>query len=560
MIPDALRRSPMSTAFRWSTRPTRRCSADESLDAIYVPLANSLHARWSIAALEAGHHVLCEKPFASNAAQAADMVAAADRTGRVLVEAYHWRYHPVASRMLELAGAIGPLVELEARFSAGIPSENVRYELDLAGGSFMDLGCYCMHMVRTIAGDPEVISATAVEGPKGIDLSMEAVLRFPDSIDAVVSCSMIGETSWPESMFVRARGRNGDLKVLNPMAPQMGHRIQADLGDGTAVDEVIESATSYEHQLRAFYRIVSGEEKPITGGADAVATMAAIDDGLYRFRAGHPVLSLTLVCRALRPTREADPVLEPCDVGHRPGCGDVGLAAGDGVPDPPVLAQCALGASDSVTPRHTRARWIGPEIESSRETSTGLPHRETTSRWNWRSSSTKSWSLSLRRDPAEKLIQALDVFRLGQSRRPGCRGRLDHAPHFQEVQHGIVAMKVDHEADRVQQHLGLQARHVGAVSLTDLENVHQGQRTHRLTQGVSGKSQCRGEFVLLGKAVAWAQAPETIIVLIFSIASSVTLTSLPLWIWPVRVPRPPGRALRADRASRTRRYIGRYIG
>ena len=251
--------------------------ADESLDAIYVPLANSLHARWSIAALEAGHHVLCEKPFASNAAQAADMVAAADRTGRVLVEAYHWRYHPVASRMLELAGAIGPLVELEARFSAGIPSENVRYQLDLAGGSFMDLGCYCMHMVRTIAGDPEVISATAVEGPKGIDLSMEAVLRFPDSIDAVVSCSMIGQTSWPESMFVRARGRNGDLKVLNPMAPQMGHRIQADLGDGSAVDEVIESATSYEHQLRAFCRIVSGEEKPLTGGADAVATMAAID-------------------------------------------------------------------------------------------------------------------------------------------------------------------------------------------------------------------------------------------------------------------------------------------
>ena len=206
--------------------------ADDSLDAIYVPLANSLHAQWTIAALEAGHHVLCEKPFASNAAQAAEMVAAAERTGRVLVEAYHWRYHPVASRMLELAGAIGPLEELETRFSAGIPSENVRYQLDLAGGSFMDLGCYCMHMVRTIAGDPEVISATAVEGPKGIDLSMEAVLRFPDSIDAVVSCSMIGQTSWPESMFVRARGRNGDLKVLNPMAPQMGHRIQADLGDG----------------------------------------------------------------------------------------------------------------------------------------------------------------------------------------------------------------------------------------------------------------------------------------------------------------------------------------
>jgi predicted dehydrogenase len=254
--------------------------ADDSLDAIYVPLANSLHAQWTIAALEAGHHVLCEKPFASNAAQAAEMVATAERTGRVLVEAYHWRYHPVASRMIELARAIGPLEELEVRFSISIPSGNIRYELALAGGSFMDLGCYCMHIARTVAGgNPRVISATAVEGPKGIDLSMEANLKFGDSLDAVVSCSMIGETSWPESMVVRARGRAGQLTVLNPMAPQWGHRIQAELADGTTIDEVIDAAgTSYDYQLRAFRRAVSGEEEPLTGGADAIATMVAIDD------------------------------------------------------------------------------------------------------------------------------------------------------------------------------------------------------------------------------------------------------------------------------------------
>lgn len=254
--------------------------ADDSLDAIYVPLANSLHAQWTIAALEAGHHVLCEKPFASNAAQAADMVATAERAGRVLMEAYHWRYHPVADRMIELAGAIGPLDELEVRFSISIPSENIRYDLALAGGSFMDLGCYCMHMARAVAGgNPRVISATAVEGPAGIDLSMETNLKFGDSLDAIVSCSMIGETSWPESMFVRARGRAGRLEVLNPMAPQWGHRIHAELADGTTVDEVIEAAgTSYDYQLRAFCRAVSGEEEPLTGGADAVATMAAIDD------------------------------------------------------------------------------------------------------------------------------------------------------------------------------------------------------------------------------------------------------------------------------------------
>jgi predicted dehydrogenase len=253
--------------------------ADDSLDAIYVPLANSLHARWTIAALESGRHVLCEKPFASNAAQAAEMVATAERAKRVLVEAYHWRYHPVADRMLELARAIGPLEHLEARFSVAIPSDNVRYDLSLAGGSFMDLGCYCMHMVRTIVGgNPRVVGATAVEGPKGIDLSMEAELKFGDSLEAVVSSSMIGVTSWPESMFVRARGRGGELHVLNPMSPQFGHRIRAELADGSTVDEVIETGTSYEYQLRAFCRVVAGEEEPITGGADAVATMAAIDD------------------------------------------------------------------------------------------------------------------------------------------------------------------------------------------------------------------------------------------------------------------------------------------
>ena len=152
---------------------------DDSLDAIYVPLANSLHAQWTIAALEAGHHVLCEKPFASNAAQAAEMVATAERTGRVLAEAYHWRYHPVADRMLELARAIGPLEELETRFSISIPPENIRYDLALAGGLLHGSRLLLhAHSPDDRRRNPRVISATAVEGPKGIDLSMETNLKF----------------------------------------------------------------------------------------------------------------------------------------------------------------------------------------------------------------------------------------------------------------------------------------------------------------------------------------------------------------------------------------------
>ncbi|HMK96634.1 MAG TPA: Gfo/Idh/MocA family oxidoreductase [Acidimicrobiales bacterium] len=252
---------------------------DASLDAVYVPLANSLHAKWSVAALEAGRHVLCEKPLASNAKQAREMVSAGDRENRVLMEAFHWRYHPVAARMIKLSKQIGPLERVEAHFNAHIPSDNIRFQFDLAGGSFMDLGCYCVHMVRTVVGEgPEVVGAYAVEGPHGIDLSMRAELSFPGGVTGVVSSSMVADrTVWPGSMVFRAWGEAGNLEVLNPMAPQFGHRITARLADGTMVDEVLESPASYEHQLRAFCQVVVDGGGALTGGADSVANMECID-------------------------------------------------------------------------------------------------------------------------------------------------------------------------------------------------------------------------------------------------------------------------------------------
>jgi len=252
---------------------------DSSLDAVYVPLANSLHAQWTIAALKVGRHVLCEKPLASNAKQAQEMVATADQEKRVLVEAFHWRYHPVADRMIALSKQIGPLQRVEAHFNVRIPTDNIRFQLELAGGSLMDLGCYCVHMVRTVVGsEPTVLRATAVEGPRGIDVSIEAELAFPDGLPAVITTSMVAEkTVWPDSMKFRASGESGEMEVLNPMAPQAGHRISATLADGTTVNVVLDTASSYEHQLRAFYKAVTGEQAAVTGGADAVANMRVID-------------------------------------------------------------------------------------------------------------------------------------------------------------------------------------------------------------------------------------------------------------------------------------------
>jgi predicted dehydrogenase len=253
--------------------------ADDSLDAVYIPLPNSLHAEWSIASLESGRHVLCEKPFAMNAAQARQMAEVAERTRRLLVEAFHWRYHPVAARMIELSRQIGPLQYAEVRFNGFAPSTDIRYQRDLGGGSFMDLGCYCIHQIRVVTGEePQVISASATEGPAGVDTTMEAELAFDSGLRAIVGSSMVDKyASWPEAMSFHLDGRDGSLDVLNPMAPQLGHRIKAQWSDGSAIDEVLDVGTSYEHQLRAFCRQMAGKEQPITGGPDAIATMVAID-------------------------------------------------------------------------------------------------------------------------------------------------------------------------------------------------------------------------------------------------------------------------------------------
>lgn len=253
--------------------------ADGSLDAVYVPLANSLHAEWATAALEAGRHVLCEKPLASNAEQAVAMVEAAKKNNRLLVEAMHWRYHPVADRMIELGQMIGPLHRVEARFTASVPTDNIRFDFELAGGSFMDLGCYCVHMLRTVIGtEPRVLSAAAEEGPAGVDRSMQSEMSFEGNIEAHITTSLVAEkATWPEAMTFRAWGEGGELEVLNPMAPQWGHRILATFSDGTAVDDVIHAPGSYECQLRAFLRAVNGLEGPLTGGIDAIDNMRAID-------------------------------------------------------------------------------------------------------------------------------------------------------------------------------------------------------------------------------------------------------------------------------------------
>jgi predicted dehydrogenase len=166
--------------------------ADPEIDAIYNPLPNSLHLTWSISALEAGKHVLCEKPLSRDVAQVEAAFDAAERAGRVLMEAFMWRFHPQTERVVELLrdGAVGRLRHLSARFGYNLHpgSGNVRWAAELEGGALMDVGCYCVSGLRLLAGEPSRVSAERVG--EAVDGRLAAVLRFDGDVTGTFDCGM----------------------------------------------------------------------------------------------------------------------------------------------------------------------------------------------------------------------------------------------------------------------------------------------------------------------------------------------------------------------------------
>ncbi|WP_433364834.1 Gfo/Idh/MocA family protein [Actinoplanes sp. CA-142083] len=264
--------------------------ADPGIDAVYNPLPNGLHGRWTIAAIRAGKHVLCEKPFTANADEARAVQDAAEGTGLVVMEAFHYRYHPVARRMVEIArsGELGQLRHVEARFAAPIPpASDIRYRLDLAGGALMDIGAYSVHMIRALAGaEPEkVVSARALLRGTGIDRAMRADLLFPDGATGKILASL-----WSSQLLrlsVRAVGDHGELRVFNPLTPQLGHRITVRPRYGRRRIEHLSRRSSYAYQLDAFAAAVRDGAPVLTDAADAIRTMTVID-AIYQ-AAGLPV-------------------------------------------------------------------------------------------------------------------------------------------------------------------------------------------------------------------------------------------------------------------------------
>ncbi len=251
---------------------------DPGLDVIYNPLPNSLHCEWSIAALRAGKHVLCEKPLASNAAEAEQMQQAAQESGKTLGEAFHYRYHPLADRIHALIhdGTIGRILHVEGQFSVPIPETNIRFDWNLAGGATMDLGCYPLHMIRYFSGlTPRVTRARAETGPKNIDIAMDVDLELAPGVTAKMSCAMKKDSPLAASFI--ARGDHGELRVFNPIAPQRGHQLTVKTGSGEKT-ETVPGDSTFTYQLRAFVKAVRGEATFPTDGAEGIINMRIIDD------------------------------------------------------------------------------------------------------------------------------------------------------------------------------------------------------------------------------------------------------------------------------------------
>ncbi len=256
--------------------------ADPDIDVIYNPLPNSLHCEWSIRALRAGKQVFCEKPIASNAAEAERMARVADETGLLLVEAFHYRYHPLADRVHELirGGAIGKLKHAEGHFSVPIPPTNIRFDWSLAGGATMDLGCYPLHMIRYFSGmTPHVVRAKAEVGPPKIDVAMETDLELAPGVTARMTCSMAADAQLGATFL--ARGDRGELKVTNPVGPHWGHQLTIATPEGMT-NETVPGDTTYTYQLRALVAALRGDRSAFsTDGNDAVIGMRIIDE-VYR--------------------------------------------------------------------------------------------------------------------------------------------------------------------------------------------------------------------------------------------------------------------------------------
>ena len=251
--------------------------ADPNVDAVYNPLPNSLHKPWTVRALEAGKHVLCEKPMGSNAQECLDMHAAAEQNGRVLMEAFMYRFHPRTERALELLynNTLGDLKLVRAGFTFTVSDPgNIRLQPDLGGGSLMDVGCYCVNVGRTLLGrEPVTAQAFAVWSGRGVDTSMVSVLRFGGDVFVQFHCAL--DTARQE--FVEVVGSEGRMRLNAAFLPGLGDAVVELTNHGETTQETIPGADEYRLMGEHFADCVLNGSEPRYGALEAAANMAALE-------------------------------------------------------------------------------------------------------------------------------------------------------------------------------------------------------------------------------------------------------------------------------------------
>jgi predicted dehydrogenase len=258
--------------------------ADPEVDAVYIPLPNNLHAEWSMAAARAGKHVLCEKPLAMNAAEAARMVAVAEQQGVILVEAFMYRLHPswAAVRQIVSSGRIGRLTAIQSWFSYfNDDPTNIRNKVENGGGALYDIGCYCVNLSRLLfEGEPKRVQASMVRDPEmGVDVLTSGILEFDTGI-ASFSCSTRTETD----QRVHVYGTDGIVTVGIPfnIPPDRPTEISIIAGGNPPVDPAIEKMTfatadPYTVEAEHFAAAVLDSVPLPFDPEDAIANMRVLD-------------------------------------------------------------------------------------------------------------------------------------------------------------------------------------------------------------------------------------------------------------------------------------------
>jgi D-xylose 1-dehydrogenase (NADP+, D-xylono-1,5-lactone-forming) len=267
--------------------------ADPEIEAVYIGLPNGLHVEWSIRALEAGKHVLCEKVLDKRADRVAEAFDTAERADRFLMEGFMYRHHPQTKRLAELVadGAIGELRLVRAAFSFSLTElGDVRMRPELDGGSVTDVGCYGISAIRLLAGEPESVTATQVLGSTGVDVRFAGTLALPGDVLGYFDCAF----DLPYRSELEAVGSEGVIRVVDPFTIGSlgigGSGIEVRRGDEVEVVRA-DDENHYQLELDNLSDAIRGIADPLLGREDAVAQARAIE-ALYRAAEGGVVVEL----------------------------------------------------------------------------------------------------------------------------------------------------------------------------------------------------------------------------------------------------------------------------